>query len=334
MTTEKSSALRRRALARLIVALPATTLLHGLAHAADFPDRPIKFIVPFNAGGNVDAVGRLLAVSMGNLLRQAVVVDNRPGAGGSLGASLVAQGPADGHTILVGSNGPLTINPFVQAKLIYKPLEDFAPIVLAGTVPHAFVVHNGLPAKTLQELIALSRQMTMGCATSGVGSATHLTLARFTAQTGARIEHVPYRGGNSLVPDLLGGTVQVAAMELSTALPLHRSGKARILGMTDAQRSPLASDVPTFIEAGVNGFTALSYVGLLAPAQTPKAVLEVLQRAALNTLATADTADRMQGLGMQLAERDDRTAAGFAKLLLADYERSSAAAKLAGLKPE
>ena len=326
--------LRRRSVTLAGLLLPVATAFPGPARAAGYPDKPIRFVVPFNAGGNVDAVGRLLAQAMGGDLQQPIVVDNRAGAGGSLGAGLVSQGAADGYTLLVGSNGPLTINPFVQTKLAYKPLEDFAPIALAGTVPHVFIVNNDLPARNLQELVALSKQRPLGCATSGVGSATHLTLARFDAATGARIDHVPYRGGNSLVPDLLGGTVQIAAMELSTALPLHKAGKARILAVAGERRSGLAADIPTFIEAGVPGFTAQSYVGLLAPVQTPRAVLQALEKSALAVLASSDTAERIAGIGMQVAEPADRTAAGFARLLKADYDRSGAAVKLAGVKAE
>lgn len=326
--------LSRRAFSLASAGLPMLSLLPKASWAAAFPDRSIKFVVPFNPGGNVDAVGRLLAAAMTASLHQAVVVENRAGAGGSLGATFVAQSPADGYTVMVGSNGPLTINPFVQAKLQYKPLEDFAPIALAGLVPHAFVVNNDLPAHNLQELIALSKKQSVGCGTSGIGSATHLTLARFNAQTGARIEHVPYRGGNSLVPDLLGGSVQVASMEMSTALALHKGGKARILAIAGAQRSPLLPEVPTFIEAGVKGFIAESYVGLLAPAHTPPAVLAVLEKAAIAAIGSADTGERLLSLGMQVAAPADRGAAGFGKLLRADYAASRDAVKLAGVVPE
>jgi tripartite-type tricarboxylate transporter receptor subunit TctC len=262
--------------------------------AAEFLDRPIKFIVPFNAGGNVDSVGRLMATAMGQQLRQTIIVENRAGAGGSLGAGLVAQGPADGYTLMVGSNGPLTINPFVLAKLSYKPLEDLAPVALVGTVPHVLIVNAELPAKNLAELVALSKQRQVNCASSGIGSATHLTMERFNAQTGARLQHVPYRGGGSLVPDLLGGTVGVASMELSTALPLHRGGKARILAVAGEGRNPLAPELPTFIESGIKGFVAQSYVGILAPRHTPPAVLHRLERAALAALDVAETKERLQ----------------------------------------
>lgn len=334
MTEHIGSYLNRRRLLQALAALSASAWLPRIALAADFPDKPIKFVVPFGAGGNVDGVGRLLAVAMGPLLGQPIVVDNRAGAGGSLGAGVVATSAADGYTLLVGSNGPLTINPFVQAKLTYDPLKDFAPVALAGFVPHVLLANNDLAAKNLQELIALSKKESLGCASSGIGSATHLTLERFNAQSGAKLTHVPYRGGNSLVPDLIGGTVPLASMEFSTALPLHKSGKARILGIAGVHRSPLAPDVPTFIESGARGFTAQSYVGLLAPVRTPAAALRKLEAAAASALGTAAMAERLQGLGLEVAGPAERKPAGFAEFLRADYARSRDAVKLAGIQPE
>ncbi len=326
--------LNRRLLLQTMAGFAAAALVPRAALAAEYPDRPVKFIVPFSAGGNVDGVGRLLAAAMGPLLGQAVIVDNRTGAGGSLGAGAVAQGAADGYTLLIGSNGPLTVNPFVQAKLAYDPLKDFAPIALVGVVPHALLVNKDLPAKSLEELIALSKRQTVGCATSGIGSATHLTLERFNAQAGAKMVHVPYRGGSSLVPDVLGGTVQAAMMEFSTALPLHKAGKARIIALAGAHRSPLAPDVPTFIDGGAKGFTAQSYVGLLAPSRTPEAVLRKLEAAAGTALGAAAMAERLQALGMEVASAAERSSTAFGEFLRADYARSRDAVKLAGIKPE
>lgn len=329
----RSPRLTRRAFSLATIGAPLLAAFARPAWAAAFPDRTLKFVVPFNPGGNVDAVGRLLAQAMGATLHQTVVVDNRSGAGGGVGAGVVATAPADGYTLMVGSNGPLTINPFVQ-KLAYKPLEDFAPIALAGTVPHVLIVSNKLAAKNLQELIALSHREALSCASSGLGSATHLTLARFDAQTGAKIVHVPYRGGSSFVTDLISGVVQVASMELSTAVPLHKAGKARILAVAGARRSPLVPEVPTFIESGVAGFTAESFVGLLAPAHTPKPVLATLEQAALAALGTPEMAQRLQALGIQPAEGAERTGASFAKLLQADSARNREAVRIAGVQPE
>jgi tripartite-type tricarboxylate transporter receptor subunit TctC len=196
------------------------------------------------------------------------------------------------------------------------------------------IVNADLPVKNLAEHVALSKQRQVNCASSGIGSATHLTLERFNAQTGARLQHVPYRGGGSLVPDLLGGAVGVASMELSTALPLHRGGKARILAVAGDSRNPLAPELPSFIDSGVTGFVAQSFVGLLAPRHTPPAVLHRLERAALAALDAAETKERLQAIGMQPSEPADRTAVSFGKLLRADYDRTRDAVKAAGIKPE
>ncbi|HEY8356208.1 MAG TPA: tripartite tricarboxylate transporter substrate binding protein [Ramlibacter sp.] len=304
------------------------------AWAAEFPDRPMRFIVPFGTGGNADSIGRLLATAMSPLLGQPIVVDNRAGAGGSLGAGVVASSAPDGLILLVGSNGPLTINPLVQSKLGYDAARDFAPVALAGSVPHVLIVNNDLPVRTLADLIALSRRQQLGCASSGIGSATHLTLERFNAKTGARVVHVPYRGGNSFVSDLLGGTLQLASMEFSTALPFHKGGKARIIAVAGPRRHSLAPEVPTFIESGVDGFTGQSFVGLLAPARTPPAVLKKLETTALAALNSPEMAERLATLGLQAASPAERTAAGFGEFLRADFENMREAVRVAGIKPE
>lgn len=313
---------------------PAASLLAKVAYAAGYPDHPIRMIVPFNAGGNVDAVARIVGAQMTGSLGQTVVIDNRAGAGGSLGASAVVQSSPDGYTLLAGSNGPLTVNPFVFAKIGYKPLTDLAPIAMAGVVPHVIMANNNLPAKTVQELVALSKTRFVSAASAGIGSATHLTLARFNAQAGARLEHVPYRGGNSQLGDLLGGTIDTAVMEFSTALPIHRGGKAHIIAVGALKRSPLAPDVPTFIEGGVKDFTALSYVGFLAPARTQPAVIERLQKSISDALGTASTVEKMQALGIEMAAAEQQTPAGFAEFLRTEFERSREAATLANIKPE
>src|SRR5258706_3551249 len=238
---------RRRLVATAGLCWWATVLLPRSAFAAAYPERPIRMVVPFNTGGNVDAVARLISARMSELLGQQVIVDNRTGAGGSLGAGLVARSAPDGYTLLAGSNGPLTVNPFVQARLGYDPLKDFVPIALTGYVSHVIVVSNAVPARTTQDLVALSKQRTLNTGTSGIGSATHLTLERFNAQAEAKLNHVPYRGGGALLPDLMGGSVDSAMLEFSIWLPLPTNGKARILSLAAAPPSALWPGGPTFI---------------------------------------------------------------------------------------
>ena len=321
---------------KLIVTLglgSAATLLPRSAFAA-YPDRPIHLIVPFAPGGNADIVGRIVGERISSAVGQPVVVDNRGGAGGSIGAEAVARATPDGYTLFVGSNGPLTVNPFVQAHLAYDPLKDFAPVALTSYVPHCIILNNNVPAKTLQDLIALSKKQPVNMATSGVGSATHMTLERFKAATGANITHIPYKSGGALMPDLMGGSIQAAMTEFSTALPLHKGGKARIVAVASAQRSKLAPDIPTFIDGGVKDFTAQSYIGILAPAGTPPAIVAQLQKAIAAGLEGGPAPDKLRAMGSEIATPEQMTPAGFGAFIKADYEHMREAAKLAGIVPK
>ena len=321
---------------KLIVTLglgSAASLLPRSAFAA-YPDRPIHLIVPFAPGGNADIVGRIVGERISNALGQPVVVDNRGGAGGGIGAEFVAHATPDGYTLFVGSNGPLTVNPFVQAHLPYDPLKDFAPVALTSYVPHCIILNDKVEAKTLPELIALSKKQPINMATSGVGSATHMTLERFKAATGANITHIPYKSGGALMPDLMGGAIQAAMTEFSTALPLHKGGKARIVAVASAQRSKLAPDIPTFIEGGVKGFTAQSYIGILAPAKTPPAIVAQLQKAVAAGLTAGPAPDKLRAMGSEIATPEQMTSAGFAAFIHTDYEHMREAAKLAGIVPK
>jgi tripartite-type tricarboxylate transporter receptor subunit TctC len=318
----------------VLAALGAAPFMPRPAFAA-YPDRPIRLIVPFAAGGNADLVGRLVAEGMAPSLNgQSVVVENRAGAGGSLGAGQVASAAPDGYTLLVGSNGPLTVNPFVQAKLSYDPLKDFVAVGLANLAPHTLVLHESIPAKTVAELVELSKKQPLTIATSGAGSAGHMTLIRFMAATGANITHVPYRGGNTLVPDMLAGTVSGGMTELSTALPHYKAGKIRIVAVASAQRPVLAPDVPTMIESGVKDFLAASYVGVVAPAKTPSDVIAVLEKALIKALAEKPLQNKFLATGAELVPEPLQTAKGFGDYIKKEYENTKQAALSAGLKPE
>ncbi len=311
----------------------AATLLPRAAYAA-YPDRAIRLIVPFAAGGNADIVGRLVAEQMSQALGQPVVVDNRGGAGGSIGAEAVARAAPDGYTLLVGSNGPLTVNPFVQAKLGYDPLKDFAAVALTSYVPHAIILNAKVEAKTVSELVALSKQQQISIATSGVGSATHMTLERFKAATGANVVHIPYRSGGALMPDLIGGSIQAAMTEFSTALPLHKGDQAHIVAIAALLRSALAPEIPTFIESGVKDFTAASYIGILAPAGTPGTIIAQLQKAVAGGLTSGPAPDKLRGMGSEIATPEQMTPQGFSAFIRTDYARMREAASLAGITPK
>jgi tripartite-type tricarboxylate transporter receptor subunit TctC len=324
--------LTRRSLLTTLATAPLAAALPRTAFAA-YPDKPIRLIVPFAAGGNADFVARLCAEGMRESLGQPIVVDYRVGAGGSLGAEVAAHSPADGYTLFTGSNGPLTVNPFVQAKLNYDPVKDFVPIGLANLAPHCLVVHESVPAKNLQELIALSKAKSVNVGTSGAGSATHMTLARFNAATGANITHVPYRGGGALIPDLLSGAITGAMTELSTAMPHVGGGKVRVLGVASAKRSPQLPDAATMIEQGVPDFTAASYVGILAPAATPPDVVKKLEAALVKALNDKGLQQKMLNSGAELVTDELMTSQGFAAFIKKEYELTRAAAKSAGLTP-
>ncbi|MBM3530220.1 MAG: tripartite tricarboxylate transporter substrate binding protein [Alphaproteobacteria bacterium] len=324
--------IRRRLLATLAAA-PLSALLPRAALAA-FPDRGIKFVVPFAAGGNADLVGRLLAEGMGPTLGQSIVVENRAGAGGSLGAGVVASSPPDGYTLLIGSNGPLTVNPFVQAKLSYDSLKDFVAIGLANLAPHTLVLHPSIPAKTVPELVALSKKQQLSIATSGAGSAGHLTLVRFIAATGANLTHVPYRGGATLVPDMIAGNVSGGMTEMSTALPQHKGGKLRIFAVASARRPALAPEAPTMIDLGLKDFLAASYVGLLAPAKTPPDVVAALEKALIKAVAAKSLQDKFLATGAELVPENLQNSKGFGEYIRREFENAREAAKLAGLKPQ
>ncbi len=247
---------------------------------------------------------------------------------------MVASAAPDGYTLLIGSNGPLTVNPFMQAKLSYDPLKDFTAVGLANLAPHAIVVNPGVKANTVQELVALSKKEPITIATSGTGSAGHMTLVRFMTATGATLTHVPYKGGSTPVPDTLSGVVNGIMTELSTALPHHKAGKLRILAVASAARPALAPEVPTMIEAGLKDFLAASYVGLLAPSKTPADAVALLEKALVKALAAKPLQDRFLATGAELVPESLQTSKGFGDYIRREYESTREAAKAAGLKPE
>jgi tripartite-type tricarboxylate transporter receptor subunit TctC len=280
----------------------------------------MRMIVPFAAGGNTDILARLVAGPMAERLGRPIVIENRAGAGGSLGAELVARAPADGYTLLFGAGGPLTANPVLQANIPYDVERDFRPIGLVGILPMICQVTARLPARSLTELIALMRQRdgALTVATPGSGSAAHL---------------VPYRGGSAMIPDLISGTVDAGMVELPSALPLHQEGKAPIIAIATEARSAHLPDVQTFIEAGLPNFTAGSYGGVLAPAATPAEVIGKLHAALTATLDDAAIQTRIGEVGAILASPGQRTPDGFAQFLRDELANARRAARLAGLSP-
>ena len=318
--------------AKALAALGVLAVASQAAWAQGYPDRPIRLIVPFAAGGNADINGRVVADVVQKALGQAAVVENRAGAGGGVGAEYVARAEPDGYTLLVGSNGPLTINPIINPNVSYDPLKDFAPVALVSYVPHVLIVSNKLGVKSIPDLVALSKTRPINLATSGVGSASHMTLERFKQATGAQIAHVPYKSGGSLLPDVISGNVDGAMTELSTAVELHKGGQAHIVGVAGASRSKSAPDIPTFDEQGVKGFLARSFIGIVAPAKVSAEALAKLQAAiAAGVGAGTEAAAKLVATGSEIATPEQMTPAGFADFIKRDLEDMRAAAKLAGL---
>jgi tripartite-type tricarboxylate transporter receptor subunit TctC len=329
--------MRRWTLLAAGLALTMLPLAPGMALAqGSWPERPVRVVMPFAPGGNGDTTIRIIAARMQERLGQPMVVENRPGAGGSIGTAEVARARPDGYALLGSTAGPLVINPLVQANIPYHPLRSFAAIGMASRVPMVVIVNPRVEARTLPELIALSRarpgSVTIG--TSGIGGANHLPLELLNAATGAGMVHVPYRGGGAAVPDLVAGNVAGLLTEFSSTLDLHREGRARILAVASARRNALLPDVPTFIEAGLPGFTAEAFVGLAAPAGTPEPVLARLQAALAAALAEPETQAKLQAIGAEVATPEQQTPAGFAAYLEAEIAKARRGVEIAGLKPE
>jgi tripartite-type tricarboxylate transporter receptor subunit TctC len=260
-----------------------------MARADDWPSRPITLIVPYPAGGGVDAMARLVAGKLSAVLNQQVVVDNRGGGGGNIGARAVARAAPDGHTLLLGHTGTMSINPSLYANAGYDPRKDFAPIGLLATMPVALLAHPSFPAKTVRELIALVKQQPgkFNVGTSAVGTGGYMTAELFKATTSVDMTIIPYKGTAPVMNDLLGGHVPIAFGVLSPALGNIAAGTLRVIAVASPARMRLLPDIPTVAESGLPGFVAVLHYGLLAPAGTPRPVIERLNKE-LAILAQAD----------------------------------------------
>lgn len=268
--------------------------------AQSYPDRPIRFIVPFAAGGAGDITARVIAPRLAESLGQQVVVDNRPGAGSIIGTNFVAKSPPDGYTILL-ANVAFGALPALHRKLPYDPVKDFAAVSLVNFAPHVLLVHPSLPVKTTKELIALAkaRPGQINYSSAGIGSSNHLNAELFRIDTGIDMVHVAYQGGAQALTALLSGEVQVDFAGTLVSLPHIQSGRARALAITSTKRMAILPDVPTLAEAAVPGFEFLAWHGVLVRAGTSNEIIETLNRAINQALAQPDIADRMAGLGVE-----------------------------------
>ncbi len=316
------NAFARAALALLAVAAFANVSAHAQPASPAFPDKPMRIVVTFTPGGAPDILARLLAERFTAAWGQAVLVDNRPGAGGNTGADFVAKAPADGHTIVVGTVGTHSINGALYAKMPYDMVKDFTPITLLATTPNMLVVHNEVPAKNLKDFIALGkREGKMTFASSGSGTSIHVSGELFKTMTGIDMVHIPYKGRATAIPDLLGGRVTMMFDNMPSSLQLVREGKLRALGVTSGQRSPAAPDIPTIAESGLPGFDAVSWFALFAPANTPKPVVDKLQFEVRRILKTPEVAKRLADAGLDPVGSTPEELAAYQKMEIAKWAK-------------
>lgn len=319
---------------RSALALPALALLPRRASAA-FRDRPVRIIVPFAAGTSSDFQARMIGERMAPVLRQPVIVENRAGAGGVVGADAVAKAAPDGYTLLLGSNGPLTNAPVLQARLPYDPEKDFAAVAMISRSPVTLSVRADSPFRNLADLLAAARAKPgdLSIGSSGQGSATHFLIEQVMAAAGINLTHVPYRGSSQSVPDLIAGNIPLVMAEISTILPLWQSGRARILAMSSAERMPIAREIPTLIEQGLN-LTGGSWAGLVTAAGAPPEAVAALAAAVQAGLREPTYRARQAELGAEIVAEAEQNPAGFAAWLRRERAEIRAIADRAGIKPE
>ena len=316
----------KRFLAFLFLLLPLG------AAAQAYPNKPLRLIVPFPPGGPTDITGRTIGEKLSQRLGQPVVVENKPGAGSIIGTDTAAKSPADGYTLLLGSNS-IALQPLLQAKLPYDPQKDLAPVILAVRIPNVLVVHPSVPANNVAEFIALAKAKPGTINYASVGNATgpHLFAELFRNLTGVNIVHVPYKGTAPAVNDLLGGQVQALFDSLATALPNIRAGKLKALGVTSATRSKSAPDIPTLAESGAPGYEATGWFGVLVPAGTPTEIVSKLNGEIGSILKVPEVEERFLKFG---AEGGGGSPADFARFIQSEQAKWGRIIREAGIKAE
>ena len=324
------------------------TLIHGIAAAAvalmaapgiaqapasNWPNKPIRYIVNFAPGGTTDILARTIGEKLGAALGQPIVVENKPGQGGSIGAAELARAAPDGYTIGAGTISSHAINATLYDKLSYDPITSFAPITLYATQPNVLLVHPSVPAKNVRELIALLKaspnKYSFGSA--GNGTSQHISGELFKAMAGVDMQHIPYRGSGQMMPELLGGTLLVAFDNIATAVQHVNAGKLRALAVTSATRSVVAPDVPTMAEAGLAGYDISSWQAVFAPAGTPAPIVERLYTEIARILKTPDIQKRLSDLGLNVSEM---TPAQLTALIKADVPRLGKIVKDTGARAD
>jgi len=313
-------------LAALSVALPAAG-----ARAETYPARAVKLVVPYPAGGTTDIIARLIAAQLSETLGQPFVVDNRAGASGAIGSAAVAKSAPDGYTLLMGTANTHGINSALQKSLPYDALKDFAPVTVVASTPNVIVVNPAVPARTLAELIALAKaepgKLNYGSTSSG--GSPHMSAELLKMMTGISITHVPYKGAAPMLTDLVGGHIPIGFDNLPSAMPFIESGKLRALAVTTAKRWPGAPNIPTVAESGVPGYEVSGWFGILAPAGTPPAIVDRLQKAVADAVAKPEVRKQLETVG---AEPVANTSQAFAQQIAADVARWKTVADTTGVK--
>ena len=316
-----------------ITAFVFACLVAAAASAQGYPSRPVRLVVGFAPGGSTDVTARIIAERFSVSLGQQVIVDNRSGAGGNIGADIVAKSNPDGYTVLMATTGVMAFNHYLYAKLPYSAEKDLAPVTQIGSLPLILIVPASLPAKSVKELMAMAKSQPgkYSFGSSGVGGATHVTAELFKALAGIDIVHVPYKGSGQMMADLLGGQVQIAFDQISSSIAHVKSGRLRALGITTAKRSTLLPDLPTIAEAGVPGYEATSWNGFAVRAGTPRAIVNRLQQETLKAINIPEIKDRMFGLGI---EPIGSTPEAFAAHIKAEREKWIPLFRKIGIQPQ
>ena len=317
----------------VVVLACVTGALASAASAQTYPAKPLRIVVPFAPGGPTDTQARWAAQQLNAAFGQTVIADNRPGAGGVPGTDVVAKSAADGHTLLAGNPGPLTIAPSVRAHLPYDPLRDLAPIVLIAKSASCICVHPSLPVKGVRDfaVFAKARPGRINFATPGVGTVGHLALELFATEAGVKLNHVPYKGAAQYTVDLLAGNIELAQIQFAGSAPLVKQGKVRCLGVTSRERTPLMPEIPTVAEQGLKGFESYNWNGVLAPAGTPGVVLSRIHDVIAKALRTSEARELYGTQGHEIAGAGP---AEYAEFLRAETQKWARVAQKAGIQKQ
>lgn len=319
---------------KTVAMLFATAMALACAPAyADYPAKPVKIVVPYPPGGTTDILARFIGAQLGSKLKQSFIIENRPGASGAIGSQAVAIAAPDGYTLLLGTISTHGINSGLSKSLPYDPVKDFAPITVVGTTPNVISVNPAFPVKNLAELIALAKGKpgTINFGSTSPGGSPHMSGELLKAMANIDIVHVPYKGAGPMLTDLIGGQVQMGFDNLPSSIGFINSGKIRPIAVTTTKRWPGAPDIPTVAESGVPGYEVSAWFGLLAPAHTPKAIIDQLQKDVAEILAQPDVMKRMYELG---AEPGGNSPDAFARQISAEVEKWKQVVAKNGLKVE